>query len=398
MTRSDPLLLRCPSCASAGPSPFYELGHVPAHDALLMPSRESALAGAHGDIRLAFCPSCGFIFNASFDPQLQAYAPGYEGTQAFSPTFSAFAQRLASDLIARYDLHGKDILEIGCGMGEFLTLLCQIGDNRGIGFDPAYVPGRVEDDALKRVTFVKDRYSERYAGLRADFLCCKMTLEHISDTAAFVRMVRRGIGDEQHAIIFFQVPNVVRILRELAFWDIYYEHCSYFSLGSLARLFARCGFDVLELWRDYGDQYLMLTARPSSGSPAPLPPQADDQAQLAAYVAHFAAKHAQKLAFWQRRLQEAQQKGRCTVLWGGGSKAVAFLTALGVRDEIACVVDLNPFKQGTYLPGTGHRIVSPESLRACQPDLVIVMNPIYRQEIAAEVRRLGLTPELLAVG
>ncbi len=138
---SDPLLLRCPSCASAGPSSFYELGHVPAHDALLMPDRESALADARGDIRLAFCPSCGFIFNASFDPQLQAYAPGYEGTQAFSPTFSAFAQRLASDLIARYNLHGKDILEIGCGMGEFLTLLCQIGNNRGVGFDPAYAPG-----------------------------------------------------------------------------------------------------------------------------------------------------------------------------------------------------------------------------------------------------------------
>jgi len=387
----------CPSCDSAGMSVFYKVENVPAHDVLLMPTREVALSCPRGDIGLGFCPSCGFISNVLFDPSLHEYSPGYEATQAFSPTFSAFAQRLASDLVTRYDLNGKDIIEIGCGNGEFLTLLCELGGNRGIGFDPAYVEGRVDSKAKEPVTFIKDYFSEEYAHYQGDFVCCRMTLEHIPDTADFVHMVRRSIGDCPDTIVFFQVPDVVRILRELAFWDIYYEHCSYFSLGSLGRLFRRCGFDVVDLRKAYGDQYLMIEARPGIGETAPPLAQEDDLEQLAGYVKHCSENHKRKLNTWKHYLQEIQRTGRRAVLWGGGSKAVAFLTTLNLQDEIECVVDINPHKQGTYLAGAGQDIVAPDFLRQYEPDVVIVMNPIYREEIEHDLHQMGLAPELITV-
>jgi hypothetical protein len=76
---------------------------------------------------------------------------------------------------------------------------------------------------------------------------------------------------------------------------------------------------------------------------------------------------------------------------------VAFLTTLGIRDEVQHVVDINPFRQGMYMPGTGQRIVAPESLREHRPDVVIVMNPIYEAEIRQDLDRMGLAPDLLAV-
>ncbi len=387
----------CPSCDSAGTSVFYKVENVPAHDVLLMPTREVALSCPHGDIGLGFCPSCGFISNVLFDPSLHEYLPGYEATQAFSPTFSAFAKRLASDLVTRYDLCGKDIIEIGCGNGEFLTLLCELGGNRGIGFDPAYVEGRVDSKAKERVTFIKDYFSEEYAHYQGDFFCCRMTLEHIPDTASFVRIVRRSIGDRSSAIAFFQVPDVVRILRELAFWDVYYEHCSYFSLGSLGRLFRRCGFDVMDLWRAYGDQYLMIEARSSYGETAAPLDQEDDLEQLVGHVEHFSENHKQKLDTWRHYLQDIQRMGRRAVLWGGGSKAVAFLTTLNLQAEIEYVVDINPHKHGTYVAGAGQEIVAPGFLRQYQPDVVIVMNPIYLEEIEHQLQQMGLAPELTTV-
>jgi SAM-dependent methyltransferase len=385
----------CPNCGSVEMSVFYELESVPVHSVLLLPTREEALNYPKGDITLGFCQTCGFIANVAFDPSRHEYSSRYEATQAFSPTFSAFAHRLATRLIDQYDLHGKDIIEIGCGQGEFLTLLCELGGNRGVGFDPAYVPERSEGPAQDRITFIKDFYSERYAHYHGDFVCCKMTLEHIQRTADFVSTVRRLLRDQSHAIVFFQVPDVRRVLREVAFWDIYYEHCSYFSLGSLARLFRHCGFEVINLAREYDSQYLMIEARPGDGKDGALLEQEDDLEELAREVACFSENYPLKLDAWRRDLQRMRQTGRRVVIWGAGSKGVAFLTTLHIEDEIEYAVDINPYKHGTYMAGTGQEIVGPDFLKEYRPDVVIVMNPIYEDEIRRITEGLGLTPEFL---
>lgn len=387
----------CPSCDTTGMIPFYELGDVPVHSVLLLPTREEALNYPTGDIVLGFCPTCGFISNLAFDPSVHEYSSRYEATQAFSPTFNAFAQRLAERLIDEYDLHGKEIIEIGCGQGEFLALLCELGGNHGVGFDPAYIDGRVESSIRDQITFFKDLYSEKYAHFHGDFVCCKMTLEHIQDTADFVGTVRRSLGDQRDTVVFFQVPDVTRILRELAFWDIYYEHCSYFSPGALARLFRRCGFDVIRLAREYDDQYLMIEARPGDGKGGVPLELEDDLASVARDVTDFSERCTRKLDAWRRDLQRIDQAGCRVVIWGAGSKGVAFLTTLNVREQIEYAVDINPHKHGTYMAGTGQRIVGPEFLREYRPDVVVVMNPVYCDEIRRYLDRMGVTAELIPV-
>ncbi|MEZ4620942.1 MAG: class I SAM-dependent methyltransferase [Caldilineaceae bacterium] len=164
--------------------------------------------------------------------------------QSYSPTFNAFHKRLAEDLIERYDLHNKEIIEIGCGQGEFLILLCELGKNHGIGFDPAYDNRRPVGMQSDRVTFIADFYSEEYTRYNADFVCCKMTLEHIPNTAEFVQRVRRSIGDRLDTTVFSRCP-MRYVLGDRAFWDVYYEHCSYFDANALTYLFETCGFEVI---------------------------------------------------------------------------------------------------------------------------------------------------------
>jgi len=363
-----------------------------------MKTREMAISYPKGDIRLGFCEACGFISNIAFDPSLHEYSSDYEETQGFSATFNNFHHRLATRLIDRHQLHNKDIIEIGCGKGEFLTLLCELGPNRGVGFDPAYVPERHSRQANTDIQFVKDFFSAKYtSACQADFVCCKMTLEHIHPVADFVGQVRRSIGNRVDTDVFFQIPNISYIFRETAFWDIYYEHCSYFSLGSLARLFRRCGFDVLDLSTDYDDQYLMIEARPNNGRPSTPLAQEEDVTELTRQASYFAENCRRKLTMWKQTLSDMNHQGKRVVLWGGGSKGVSFLTALGISDEVGYVVDINPYKQGMYMAGTGHEIVSPTFLTTYQPDLIIVMNPIYQNEIQQDLDRMGLHPELTTV-
>lgn len=376
---------------------FYESRGVSAHSVLIFNTREEAISYPKGDIVLGFCGACGFVSNVTFDPSLHQYSQKYEETQGFSAKFRQFHEELAGDLINRYDLHKKRIIEIGCGKGEFLSLLCEMGNNRGVGFDPAYVVERNHSPARDRMKFVQDFYSEKHTKYHGDFVCCKMTLEHIHPTAEFMRTVRRSIGDRPDTVIFFQVPDLPRILRERAFWDIYYEHCSYFAPGSLARLFRRTGFDVLETWTAYQNQYLMIEARPGKAVEPSNEEDDEDVRALWTEIADFAAHSSAKIDAWKNDLAQMKQQGRRVVVWGGGSKGVTLLTTLGVTDEIAYAVDVNPHKHGTFMAGTGHEVVSPQFLKDYRPHVVIVMNPVYVEEISRDLRDMGLRPRLIPV-
>ena len=385
----------CPTCGSDATRPFYEVDRVPTNSVLLLESAQEARDFPTGRISLVHCAHCGHVHNHAFDPRLTEYSGRYESTQAYSSTFNAFHRRLAQDMIDRFDLHDKEIIEIGCGDGEFLVLLCEQGGNSGLGFDPAYHEGRVPHKDDLDLRFVADFYSDRYAEHRADFVTCKMTLEHIIDTGAFIGSVRAAIGDRLDTTVCFQIPNGRYVFGDLAFWDVYYEHCSYFTHGSLARLFRQQRFDVFDLWTDYDDQYLMVAATPTEEPTEGRLDAEDDLDAAAAEVARFEREVPLRIERWREFLRDEHGSGRTTVLWGGGSKGVAFLTSVGVTDEVAAVVDINPNKAGTYMAGTGHEIVNPPALTDIGPDTVIVMNPIYTDEIRSDLDRLGLTPELV---
>ena len=379
----------CPSCGSFARESFHDQAGIPVHSCRLVETRAEALAFPRGDLRLAFCAECGFIANTLYDQALQDYGVAYEETQSFSPRFRAFARELAQRWIDRHDLRGKNVLEIGCGKGEFLALMCELGPNSGIGIDPAFVEERLESEAAPRMRFVTDLYDERYADLPADAVVCRHTLEHIAPVGEFLALIRRALGERDKSVVLFDLPDVVRVLREGAFWDVYYEHCSYFSPGSLARLFRRSGFDVLALERDYDDQYLVIEARPGDGTHAPLALE-ETVEEFAEDVRRFKRAFDATAKRWRATLVEAHAEGRRVAVWGAGSKAVAFLTTLATGGEVAYAVDINPFKSGRFLAGTGHRVLAPDLLVAEPPDLVVAMNEIYLGEVRSRLGALCL--------
>lgn len=389
----------CRACGDRSVQVFYEVRNIPVQSVLLFPTSEEALGMPRGDLVLGFCASCGFIGNQAFDPRLIEYSSRYEETQSYSTTFTKFHTDLATRLIERFGLREKKVLEIGCGKGEFLTLLCELGNNHGIGFDPGYDETRTVSPAKDRMTFIKDFYSERHADVSADLVCCKMTLEHISAPLAFMQMIRKALGTRLHTRVFFQIPEVARILREGAFWDLYYEHCSYFSPVSLAGLFRRAGFSVNEVWTEYDDQYIMIDAFPAAKGDTEISPVDRSRiVDLQNLTKQFAIDVESRIRVWSDLVRARARAGRRMVIWGAGSKGVGFLTALQLKQEIPYAVDVNPHKHGTFLAGTGQEIVPPDFLRSYRPDLVFIMNPVYRGEIHATLQEMGVAADLIPLG
>jgi hypothetical protein len=383
----------CPCCDSASIEPFFRIAQAPIFSLVTVKSRAEALAVPRKDIELAFCRNCGFIFNRLYDTSIDYFTLGYEDQQGFSKTFMAYLARISEDLIARHKLHGKTLLEIGCGKGDFINLLANLAQARGIGVDPAYEEGRQTNPKL---SFHREFYGPQHGLLDADFLCCRHTLEHIFHTRDFLQLIRSSLIPGRRPVLFFEVPDIGRIVDLAAFWDIYYEHCSYFSPGSLARLFRRTGFEVSALRLDYSDQYVLIEAAPGESSGEALPAE-ESVAALSERVERFKVRVKQQLHEWRGRLTQMKADGKKVVVWGGGSKAVGFLTNFADLSLVDHVVDINPNMANNFIPGIGCQYVQPSFLAAYQPDVVIIMNGVYEAEITRSLHEMGVFAEVCAL-
>ncbi len=270
-------------------------------------------------------------------------------------------------------------------------MLNELAGGKGIGVDPAYEDGRQTNPEL---TFYKEFFSAKHGELGADFICCRHTFEHIHATNEFLGLIRSSIKTVDTPVIFFEIPQITRILDIQAFWDIYYEHCSYFSAGSLGRLFRRAGFKILDMRLDYSDQYLLIEAVPTaqvSDIPVPIEESIDDQLQL---VNRFKVRINEQLGEWRSRLVNLKSNGKKVVVWGGGSKSVGFLTNFADLELIDYVVDINPHMENNFIPGIGCKYVQPIFLEKYQPDTVIIMNGVYKDEITKSMHDMGVYPEI----
>jgi len=374
---------RCPVCGSTNAAKILDVRGVPVFCNVLPDSREEALKAAKGDIELAFCRSCGHVFNSAFEPVRMRYSPRYENSLHYSPAFREYAGGLARRLVSTYDLRNKDIIEIGCGKGDFLRLLADAGNNRCLGFDPSFDPRRNEmDNRSERFALVQDEYTEKYSNCPADFIVCRHVLEHIAEPRRFLKTIRRALGDKPQAVVFVEVPNVMFTLKDFGIWDLIYEHCGYFTKSSLRHLFVETGFIPLTVSEAFGGQYICIEAKPSfqkknfQTTPDPISTDSVER-----HVNGFADRYRQQISKWRKVVAELRRSDTKTVVWGAGSKGVTFLNVLNVESGIESVVDVNPHKHGHYVPGTGQQVVSPDDLSGIGPDVIITMNPLYVDEI-----------------
>lgn len=388
MSTAFPLGSRCPVCAAAASPPFFLAADIPVHCNILWPEPEAATRAARGDMALSLCPECGLVFNRAFDPSLVTYDESYENSLHHSARFEAYANDLARDLASRLSLRDRLVVEAGCGKGEFLVALCRIAGARGLGIDASYDPTLASAAATPDVQFMREPFTTLAGHIVPSLVLCRHVIEHLPEPAPFVAELAAGAGRSDTCPVFIEVPNVLYTLRDLGIWDLIFEHCNYFSGPSLARLCTRAGIQVDRVYAAFGDQYLCVEGRPAA---APgLPSFATELAQLVQLAANFSAEYDSKRTYWRQRLGELTARGARAAIWGAGSKGITFVNVVPEREAVSCLVDLNPRKHGRFAPGTGHPVVPPEALQEAAPELVIVMNPLYRQEIASRLASLGV--------
>jgi SAM-dependent methyltransferase len=335
---------------------LYAVDQLPVFQNRMFHTPEEARACTKGDVVLAQDLETGLVFNRAFRPELLEYDAEYQNEQAVSPMFQGHLKEAAA-IVARH-LARRTLIEVGCGKGFFLEYLQAQGFDIA-GLDPIY-------EGTNPV--IRKEYFTPATGLHADGVILRHVLEHIPDPVGFLDNVRRSNGGQ--GTIYIEVPCFDWICRHRSWFDIFYEHVNYFRIGDFDRMFGR----VYESGRVFGGQYLYVVADLST---LRQPVWADGT--RADFPADFLGTVDRYASMLKRPDAPAH-----TVVWGGASKGVTFslfMERAGVT--VSTIVDINPAKQGRYLPATGLRVSSPdEALRDLEGGAdILVMNSNYLPEI-----------------
>lgn len=383
----------CPVCEGTQLKYFLRRTEVPVHQNLVVSSQDAARAVTYGEMNIAICVACSFIFNQDFDLSLLSYGEDYDNTQSCSAYFDAYLDGLVLDMVERQGVRNCTIVEVGCGKGEFLKKLVEYpgANNLGYGFDPSYTGlMQVLDGKLE---FRTCYYDDSCTDIAADVVVCRHVIEHIPAPLEILRSVRGALKSSPQARVFFETPCVEWILRHRVIWDFFYEHCSLFTAQSLTLAFQRSGFSVERVEHIFGGQYLWLEARVVDN--ADVLPEAAEVMNVVSLAAAYAVNEKKLQQNWFERLSQLSQNGK-VALWGAGAKGATFANLLDPECTlIDCVVDLNPNKQGCFIPGTGHPIVAPTDLIRRGVSSAVLMNPNYRDENIKLLVQAGIELNLI---
>ena len=153
----------------------------------------------------------------------------------------------------------------------------------------------------------------------------------------------------------------------------------------------------MDIYETFGDNFVCVEAAPVKGKTNDMYDVSKDLERLKQTVDAFQQKVEDKRSRISSLVRKIGSEKRRVLVWGAGAKGVSYMNMLNIHDEIQYIVDINPNKHGKYIAGTGQKIVPPEFAKDYRPDTVIVMNPIYTEEIKHALSEMDLHPEFLHV-
>ena len=316
------------------------------------------------DLEVCQCSGCGLVQHTN------ALVPYYKDViraAAFSKEISAFRKEQFEGFIQKYCLRKKKILEIGCGRGEYLSIMNQLDvDTYGLEHLEESVKECTKRGLKVSKGFVEDSvYKIPYAPFDAFYIL--NFLEHLPEPNSTLRGIHNNLTSA--GIGFVEVPNFDMILRKKLFSEFTSDHLFYFTKETLCTTLTLNGFEIIEcneVWYDY-----IISAVVKKRERMDLSHFYKYQVQLTNEIEEYIRCF----------------KDKKVAIWGAGHQALAIISLINLAKKIKYVVDSAPFKQGRYTPATHIPIVSPDTLDSDPVDAIIVMAASYSNEVARIIRQ-----------
>jgi SAM-dependent methyltransferase len=380
----------CRFCGTPLEHVFADLGMSPLANSFL---REEELGQMEPfyPLRALVCTRCFLVQLEDYETPDVIFSE-YAYFSSYSTTWLDHSRRYAEMAVERFGLDASSqVVELASNDGYLLQYFVE----RGIpvlGIEPAANVAEVAREKGIRTMvkfFGRATAREVAAMMNADLIIGNNVLAHVPDLNDFVGGMKIVLGPR--GVVTMEFPHLLHLIGRGEWDTIYHEHFSYFSFLTVSRVFEHHGmtlFDVEELPTHGGS--LRIYGRHAEDDSKPVTERALELAQrerdggfdrLDTYLGFSDEVRRAKWELLELLIQQ-RRAGKRVVAYGAPAKGNTLLNFCGVgTDLVEYTCDLNPHKQGHYLPGTHIPIRAPDAIRETRPDLVFILPWNLKDEI-----------------
>lgn len=393
-------MTRCRFCQSPLTLSLVDLGTTPLANSYLPAGDPAALAAERRfPLHVMVCESCWLAQTTETPPADAIFSHDYAYLSSWSAGWVDHARRYAETMVARLGLGPQSkVVEVASNDGYLLQHFVAMGIPV-LGVEPAGhaaslaeakgVPTRVEFFHEETGATLRDQ------GHAADLMAANNVLAHVPDIRAFAKGFQVLLKPQ--GVATFEFPHLARLLTQVQFDTIYHEHYSYLSLTFVARLMDEVGLQVFDIDRltTHGGSLRVHVGHPGAHpvTPAVAEVQAEEDAlqmNTAKGYTGLAPKVARIIADFRAFLAQARAEGKTVAGYGAAAKGNTFLNVAGIgpKDGLAFVVDRNPSKQNTLLPGSHIPVLTPDAIGDRRPDYLVILPWNIAPEVMQQEARI----------
>ncbi|PPJ47893.1 class I SAM-dependent methyltransferase [Rhizobium sp. KAs_5_22] len=388
--------MKCRHCQSQNMGPFLDLGTAPPSNSYV---RQVDLGKPElwYPLVIRVCNECLLVQTEDFASRETFFSESYAYFSSFSTSWLGHAEAYVAAMTERFGLDAASrVVEIAANDGYLL----QYVKARGIpclGVEPTTSTATAARE--KGIEIVEDFFGVVLAarlaaeGWGADLMAANNVLAHVPDINDFVAGFARLL--KPTGVATFEFPHLLNMVTEAQFDTAYHEHYSYLSLTAVERIFAANGLRVFDVettpWhggslRVFADRADTAAHPVSESVAAMLATETSAGMRESAFYAGFQATAQRVRNDFLEFLIDCQRQGLRVAAYGAAAKGNTLLNFAGVKpDLLAFVVDKNPAKQGTFLPGSRVPVVSEDVLKSEKPERVVILPWNLQTEIKRQL-------------
>ena len=339
-------------------------------------------------LKLHRCPRCGLV---QFDCRPVDYYRDVIRSGGYSTTMTELRRRQYRHLIERYGLEEKKFLEVGCGQGEFLSVLTEFPVK---AYGVEHKKDLVQLAREKGLSVWEDftETADTVLGTEGpyDVFLSFNFLEHQPDPGAMLECIRANLAEDGMGLI--TVPSLEYILQYDGYYELIRDHIAYYSFDTLEALMNLHGFQVLEKEMVNRDTCSVIVRKvkerrePEGGRLPMLDFSALELSQ--AKICRQTEELRDQLA----------RENKTLALWGASHQGFTLAATTCLGEAASYIMDSAPFKQGRFAPASHLPIVAPEYFCDHPVDVILIVAPGYTEEIAKIIRsRFSETAKIMTM-